>query len=274
MARIANTKEEYRALFAKTGNQCAFPGCTHHLIDEDNDFVAQVCHIEAASNGGERYNPDMTDEDRKAIDNLIVLCHEHHIKTNYMELYPVDALQKMKADHESLWAERPYQLPDQSIEQIFKEQRKFEQEILRINAAWREEFDLAMELEFSDDPLDHLNNVVISISKIEDLLDQLRGFLDSLPNEITEFLKDAGYDPDKFEKTPYYHNPFHNAFWEMMNIGVPNFMNTFQFHIKSLEVHIAIQKLKEHPTDTSLKTLLNELKSELSEMASTLAHVD
>ena len=52
MARLANTKEDYRLLFARTGNQCAFPGgCNHPLIDDDM-FAAQVCHIEAAQPGG------------------------------------------------------------------------------------------------------------------------------------------------------------------------------------------------------------------------------
>ncbi len=49
MARLAPKAEILRALFARSGNQCAFPGCTQPLINDKNKFIAQVCHIEAAS---------------------------------------------------------------------------------------------------------------------------------------------------------------------------------------------------------------------------------
>lgn len=274
MARTANTKEDYRTLFAKTGNQCAFPGCNHPLIDEDNEFVAQVCHIEAARISGQRYNSEMTDEDRRSVENLIVLCYRHHVKTNNTELYTVPRLKRMKADHEINWAERLYQLPDQALHQIFEEQLLFEREVSRINAAWQDSFDLAMDLKFCDDPSRHLEEVSASISRIEHLLAGLSEFLHSLPNDIDAFLGELGYDLTNYREVPYYENPFQNAFWEMMNIGVPNFLSYIQFHSKALEVHIEIQKLRARPSDNSIRTKLDGLKSQLSELASTLAHVD
>lgn len=274
MARTANTKEDYRTLFAKTGNQCAFPGCNHPLIDEDNEFVAQVCHIEAAEPGGQRYNAEMTDEDRRSVENLIVLCHRHHVKTNNTNLYTVQRLRGIKADHEANWAERLYQLPDQAVDQIFEEQLLFEREVSRINAAWRESFDMAMDLQFFNDPSRHLEEVSASIADIERLLAELSDFLDKLPNDIGTFFGELGYDLTNYREVPYYENPFHNAFWEMMSLGVPNFLSRIRFHSKALEVHIEIQKLRARPSDTSIRTMLDGLKSQLSELASTLAHVD
>ena len=42
-------------------------------------------------------------EQRNGFDNLILLCPNHHRKVDYLipEDYPVDVLQKMKADHEN-----------------------------------------------------------------------------------------------------------------------------------------------------------------------------
>jgi len=39
-----------------SGNQCAYPTCTESLVDEFGGYVGNVCHIEAAEKGGQRYN--------------------------------------------------------------------------------------------------------------------------------------------------------------------------------------------------------------------------
>jgi len=51
LARLAPNTNVLRALFARSGNQCAFPGCTQPIINSKNKFIGQVCHIEAASEG-------------------------------------------------------------------------------------------------------------------------------------------------------------------------------------------------------------------------------
>src|SRR5699024_11234348 len=66
MTRLAITRKTLIPLFAKSGNVCAFPGCTHELVTARNLFVGQICHIEAANPGGQRYNPNSTDEERRS----------------------------------------------------------------------------------------------------------------------------------------------------------------------------------------------------------------
>ena len=58
MARLTPKTDVLRALFMCSGNQFAFPGGTQPLINDKSKFIVQVCHIEAASEGGERFNPD------------------------------------------------------------------------------------------------------------------------------------------------------------------------------------------------------------------------
>ena len=95
------TNKTIKRLYALSKNKCAFPGCTALLVNKNNAMNSNICHIEAASEGGERYNPSMTNKERADYKNLILLCIQHHDKTNNVELYPVSVLQEMKASQES-----------------------------------------------------------------------------------------------------------------------------------------------------------------------------
>ena len=79
MGRLTPKTNTLKALFAKSGNQCAFPGCDHPMINKKNQFIGQVCHIESALPGGERFNKESNDEFRRCYENLILLCYPHHI---------------------------------------------------------------------------------------------------------------------------------------------------------------------------------------------------
>lgn len=101
--RLSPSKETLNKLFALSGNRCAHPDCASVLIDEDNNFIGQVCHIEAAMDGGERFNKLQSNEDRRKFENLLLLCYPHHIKTNNVCKYPVERLQEIKVSHESIY---------------------------------------------------------------------------------------------------------------------------------------------------------------------------
>lgn len=94
-----------RRLDTLSGNKCAWPGCTKKLIAEDGEsIVSKICHIEAASKDGPRYNPQMDDDERRHFNNLILLCDEHHTIIDNKEnekKYPVETLKEWKRNHES-----------------------------------------------------------------------------------------------------------------------------------------------------------------------------
>lgn len=90
-----------KRLFALSGNCCAFPGCEERLVNQKNALDSNICHIEGANEGSQRYNSNMDDKDRASYDNLILLCRQHHDVTNDTDIYTVDDLVKMKRDHES-----------------------------------------------------------------------------------------------------------------------------------------------------------------------------
>lgn len=97
----AYSESTLKKLFGLSGNQCAFPSCTKRLVNPANAKDANICHIEAANEGGERYNPAMTDKQRANYSNLILLCIQHHDETNNVEKYSVEILKDMKQKHES-----------------------------------------------------------------------------------------------------------------------------------------------------------------------------
>src|SRR5262245_28160829 len=104
-AYLAPTLEVLRELYLKSGNQCAYPSCTHVMINSEGGFIGEICHIEAALPGGERFNSNQTNEDRRAYANLLLMCHAHHKITDDVERYPVAELREIKREHEAQFSD-------------------------------------------------------------------------------------------------------------------------------------------------------------------------
>lgn len=93
-----------RRLDILSGNECSHPDCSKKLIAEDGkSIISKICHIAAASKEGPRFDENMTDDDRRGFDNLILLCDEHHVIIDNKEnesLYPAPLLKRWKSEHE------------------------------------------------------------------------------------------------------------------------------------------------------------------------------
>jgi hypothetical protein len=274
MARKELTKVTVRTLFSRTGNQCAFPGCRHPLIDEDDDFVAEICHIEAASPGGPRFNAEMTDDERRDPRNLLILCHRHHVKVDNADRYTTAALREMKADHEAKWSERHFDVPEKAIEEILEEESRYWREVAVANQNWLSAFDLATPLRVSADPLDYVSAIRREMGWFHDLFDELGTYSAGLQNEIAQFLRQIGVDPSRFEAVEYYKNPFHAPFWEMLSIGVPNRENAVETNLLLLEVFLLFQRARLAPHNSALRAELDEKKALLLERAAHMGVVD
>ncbi|ELF6208681.1 hypothetical protein HMH05_19535 [Pseudomonas sp. SbB1] len=101
--RLSPRAQVRHRLFALSGNNCALPGCASKLVDDYGNIIGQICHIEAAAPGGERFNPNSNNEARRDFSNLMLLCYSCHIKTNDVVEYPTERLRQIKATHEQ-WA--------------------------------------------------------------------------------------------------------------------------------------------------------------------------
>lgn len=102
MSRLPIRKEALRDLAIRSKNKCAFPGCDQPILNMHGVYVAELCHIEAAEPGGQRFNSAQSDEERRNPGNLLFLCHQHHKETDDKLRYPVDKLREMKHAHEAL----------------------------------------------------------------------------------------------------------------------------------------------------------------------------
>ena len=72
MSSVPSTPAVKR-LFAVSGNRCAFPNCPLPLVDQaSGEVLGEICHIQARSPNGLRYNGDQSDADRHGFDNLIL----------------------------------------------------------------------------------------------------------------------------------------------------------------------------------------------------------
>lgn len=99
--RLTPTAETVRELYLKSGNECAYPNCTNRIINREGIFIGELCHIEAALPGGERFNAMQTNEERRSFENLSLLCREHHVITNDVTAFPVARMRQIKAEHEA-----------------------------------------------------------------------------------------------------------------------------------------------------------------------------
>lgn len=90
-----------KALFARSKNLCAFPGCTVPLAEDSGTVTGEVCHIRAANSKGPRYDASQTDQTRHAAANLVLMCGRHHkiIDTETTE-FSVARLESIKHAHE------------------------------------------------------------------------------------------------------------------------------------------------------------------------------
>lgn len=107
--RLKILQSTIQMLYSRSGNICAYPGCEERFYSIDRDNVqnlSNICHIESANKGGERFNPKQTNEERRHYDNLILLCPNHHKITNDVNKYTVEVLRDMKLAHESLIDQR------------------------------------------------------------------------------------------------------------------------------------------------------------------------
>jgi hypothetical protein len=109
------------ALFALANGTCYFPDCEQRVVV----FVeghpvnnVHIAHIRGAEPGSARYDPTMTDDDRRAFANLVLLCKPHHTLVDDVvpDDYPPEVLMGWKRTHEGLDTKQLDELSGDSIE--------------------------------------------------------------------------------------------------------------------------------------------------------------
>ncbi|SUE16251.1 Uncharacterised protein [Rhodococcus gordoniae] len=100
-----------KRLYALSMNRCAFPECTTEIVETGTGtVVSEVCHINAHSVGGPRYDAGQTDEERQGFDNLIIMCKVHHAVVddeNNLDRFTTEYLHNLKREHETAARQAP-----------------------------------------------------------------------------------------------------------------------------------------------------------------------
>jgi hypothetical protein len=186
--RLTPTKATIRKLFALSGNLCAYPDCMHLLIDADGEFIGQVAHIEGAEPDGERFNLKMTNEERRHPDNLVLLCYQHHKKTNDVKVWTVDKMWKMKADHE-----RRFQNPEKAILAGLKDWTQADELILpkNLDAMHKELKSPFLDADHAEDKERYLVEVAKYLEEYKNAPHNTRIFLGAVVERMLTVLKNG-----------------------------------------------------------------------------------
>ena len=267
MARQQPTLDTLRALFARSGNRCSFPGCDHRLVNETNHFIGQICHIQAANPRGQRYNPDQTDDERRAYDNLILLCYPHHVETNDVSLYPVRKLMEIKHVHESSYSKESYVVDESVVNTLSTEMDEYWSDIELLNTIKHIIPDLAVPIAAKGTFFNTIRQTLETLNKLDALCQSVRVSDESLDDDVFEFLGKCEYDTSRMREVPYFRNPFIGRNWEVHNLGLPNCFNTLRMCLVQLEIQYLQEYLKTNSTDRDAARRFNILKIEFRDIA-------
>ena len=262
MPRLPPRTEILRALFARSGNRCAFPGCAAPLVNERNQFIAQVCHIESAEVGGERFNATQTDEQRRSYENLVLLCYPHHVETNDVALYSTDRLRSIKAEHERLFGQKVFKIDESLLYKVSFEMEEYWRRIAVLHKEHHAASDLAIEIDATATFLqltDVAAHLVHDLYRIRDYLiesDQLR-----IEHSMATLNLDASRQarPNDFE---------------VLYIGFANVATKLSVTITQMEIKYLEEYIKLNPDDRSARQRLEERKEQFAQQAVSAGHAD
>ncbi|SUP37456.1 Uncharacterised protein [Vibrio owensii] len=104
---MGNYKEkDIKRLITASGGRCCFRDgndvCKMLLVSYGTQF-GNIAHIAARNEGGPRYDPLQSDEERNSYDNLMWMCPTHHTiidKRDNWDFFTADVLHQMKREHE------------------------------------------------------------------------------------------------------------------------------------------------------------------------------
>jgi hypothetical protein len=268
--RRSPSAETLKFLYVRSGNECAFGGCTHPIFNDDGLYIAQLCHIKAAEKGGPRFDPMQSEEERKSPENLLFMCHRHHKETDAMT---TEQVKEIKQKHELKFSETGRKATQNMIRQVLFEidnywdqlsRKTFEHEGFKVER----DFDKGI-FELIDEIDEHFQRVMFYCDTCaqSDSSEQVHKDLEILFSKI-------GLDQALMKNVPYHENPFVNRNWELHNIGRPNFNTHFKLTINQLRVKLTEELLKTDPSSQKLKNLLEKFRTEFNDNYSNSYYVD
>ena len=264
----------FRALLANSGNRCAFPGCNQPIVNEEHKFIGQLCHIEAFSPNGPRYNVNQTEDERNGYDNLLFMCYKHHNETHDAYKYPVSRLKEIKYEHEKQYKYNPYQFDFSLIYKINDECREYCDKIEELDKKSDIPDDMRMSIKMNVSFRDLMKEINEAVDYIEDYSNSIRIESDSLNDRIIKKLASLGYNIDKWKEQSYYDNEFEIPHWEILHLGFPTCINTIKYRLIQVEILYYTEHIKLNPNDELEQQQLEKLKKELLSLSGNIVYYD
>lgn len=227
--------DNLKLLLARSGNQCAFSDCIHPVFDDNNLFIAQLCHIEAVSPKGQRYNPNKTDQEINSYDNLLFLCYRHHKVTDNVDLYPVEKLKEIKNNHEAKFKEASYDYPKEVLKNLETEIENFWIQIDKLHFEH-----IIPELSV---PINTKSDILTLISEVNEFLGHL--------NEVNFVLM----------------RDCKRTHFEYVCIAMPNLLTRINVAIDQIEIKYLEEQILKKPDSKELKDKLEEVRNNFENIA-------
>jgi hypothetical protein len=127
MTRLTPREADVGALALLAKGRCTWPDCTtkiYALVDGRYVTDCMRAHIEAAETNGPRWRASMSDEERRAPDNLMWLCMKHHTAVDAdVRKYTVAVLKRWKVERQNLDPAQAYadQLTSEDLQNMIDE---------------------------------------------------------------------------------------------------------------------------------------------------------
>lgn len=257
MSRQAIRSEVLRALFARSGNRCAFPGCAAQLVNEKNIFIAQVCHIRAAGLGGQRFDAAQTNDERRDYANLILLCYPHHRETDDVDLYPAAKLLAMKAAHEQALGQKPFQIDESVLHKVVEEMAEYWD---RIDVLHRT---LHVAPEFAVP--------ILTGASMQQLFDQAKELIEGLWSVHAYLVESEEIALRADAERGVQRKP---RDFEMLYIGMVNLISRLSVTVDHAEIKALEDFVKLHPTDLEARRRLDSKKQTFEQVATSAGLAD
>lgn len=271
--RKAPSAETYKLLYARSGNECAFPECTHPIFNDNGLYIAELCHIKAANKGGQRYDENQTDNERNALENLLFLCHRHHKETDDVEKFTVDTLLEMKSKHESQFTEQGKKLTQKMLQQIENEIESF---WCLQSSKFLEGDEYKILGNFKKDALQVLNDLEIYVGFLHNsclVLEQSDDYK-TLVNDLKHVFEKANLDFSEIEDFISRDDKFIFRNWETHSLSIRNTYYHIQMYLRQLSIKIIELLLLNDPNNLELKKLLNSERNNFDDLYSNLYYAD
>jgi len=227
--------DNLKLLLARSGNQCAFSDCLHPIFDDNNIFIAQLCHIEAVSPNGQRYNPNKSDEEINSYNNLLFLCYRHHKVTDNVELYSVQKLKAIKTDNESKFRENSYNFPLEVLTNLENEIENFWTRVDKLHSEH-----IIPELAV---PINTNNDIPTLITEINEYLKHL--------NEVNSVLM----------------SECKRKHFEYVCLAMPNLLTRVSVAVDQIEIKYLEEQVLKKPDSKELKDKLKEVRNKFENIA-------